>query len=476
MTIEQILINDLSNQLTISKVLSPSSAGYGERIKRWSDCAEKKAGAIVLAESAADISKTLLFAEANSISIAVCGGGHSAAGASSIDGGIVIDLSKMRRVVVDADNKMLTAQGGATWEDVDVAAADYDLATVGGTVNHTGIGGLTLGGGHGWLTGKYGQVVDNLLSVELVLADGSVVTASETENSELFWAVRGAGQNFGVVIEFTYRLYAQSNPVWAGVLAFPPDKLPAVVQFANHVAETTTGDSAIEFGFSTPSPLTEPVVVAVVFYDGIAEDGMKIFDPLLSLEPIVNTATEMPYSKLNSILNAMAAPGHRRALSAATFFPPLDANFVQSIYDDFVDMCHTIPASAESLIFFEIIGRDKVCQVSSSAMAYANRGRYYNAVLAPKWHDSTFDSEMRAWAKKVANRIQNESGRHNSTEVGKYANYADFANFHVPLEALFGENTKKLQTLKEKYDPNDVFNKWHNLGHDKKPRGLDIES
>ncbi|KAK9372523.1 fad binding domain protein [Lipomyces chichibuensis] len=465
MTIEPALIDDLSSQLKDSKLLSPSSEGYAEHLKRWSNYAEKKAGAILLAESAADISKTVLFAQANSINIAVCGGGHSAAGSSSIDGGIVIDLSKMRGVVVDASNKTLTAQGGATWEDVDVAAAHYDLATVGGTVNHTGIGGLTLGGGHGWLTGKYGQVVDNLLSVKLVLADGNIVTASEKENSELFWAVRGAGQNFGVTVEFTYRLYAQPNPVWAGVLAFPPDRLPAVVQFANNLATTTRGEKAIEFGVSTPPPLTEPVIVAIVFYDGIAEEGMKTFEPLLSLEPIVNTATEMPYWKLNSILNAMVEPGHRRALGAATFFAPLDANFVQSIYDDFVDMCHTIPASSESIVLFEIIGRDKVCQVGSSAMAYANRGRYYNAVLVPKWHDSAFDSEMRAWSKKVANRIQNESGRYNTTDVGKYANYADFANLHVPVEALFGENTKKLQMLKEKYDPNNVFNKWHNLSH-----------
>ncbi|KAK9343051.1 hypothetical protein V1522DRAFT_414331 [Lipomyces starkeyi] len=126
-------------------------------------------------------------AQANSINIAVCGGGHSPAGASSIDGGIVIDLSKMRGVVVDAKQEDAHCSRRSNLEDVDVAAADYDLATVGGTVNHTGIGGLTLGGGHGWLTGKYPQVVDNLLSVKLVLADGSVVIASETENSELFW-------------------------------------------------------------------------------------------------------------------------------------------------------------------------------------------------------------------------------------------------------------------------------------------------
>ncbi|KAK9264414.1 fad binding domain protein [Lipomyces tetrasporus] len=483
MVIDPNLISDLSNQLTDSKVLTPHSEGYAERLKRWSDCAIKQAGAVVLAGSAEDISRTVLFAQANSIKIAVCGGGHSAAGSSSIDGGIVIDLSPMRCVTVDSNNKTATAQGGALWLDVDVAAETHGLATVGGTVNNTGIGGLTLGGGHGWLTGKYGQVVDNLLSVKLVLADGSIATASEAENSELFWAVRGAGQNFGVVVEFVYQLYEQPNPVWAGVLAFSPDKIEAVVQFANHIEATTKGESAIEFGFSTPPSATEPAIVTAVFYDGVATDALRVFAPLLSLEPIMNTTTEMPYSMVNGMLNPLVAPGDRRALHAATFFAPLDATFVRSLFNDFVELTQKIPGSGESVILFEYIGRDKVRQVSPSAMAYANRGEYYNAVLAPKWSDSACDGELRASIKKMANRIQSEAGKGNPKDVGKYANYADFSSkhaqpsssgavlinyfvvidVHVPIQDMFGQNSEKLRMLKTKYDPGNVFSKWHNL-------------
>ncbi|KAK9233945.1 hypothetical protein V1525DRAFT_391934 [Lipomyces kononenkoae] len=160
------------------------------------------------------------------------------------------------------------------------------------------------------------------VSVKLVLADGSIATASEAENSELFWAVRGAGQNFGVAVEFVYRLYEQPNHVWAGVLAFSPDKIEAVVQFANHLEMTTKGESAIVFGFLTPPSATEPGIVAAVFYDGAVTDALRVFATLLSLEPIMNTTTEMPYSMVNGMLNPLVEPGHRRGLHAASFFAP----------------------------------------------------------------------------------------------------------------------------------------------------------
>ncbi|KAJ8100357.1 FAD-linked oxidoreductase [Lipomyces tetrasporus] len=434
-----------------------------KKLKRWSLCAERQAGAVVLAESAEHISQTILFSRENLISVAVCGGGHSTAGSSSVEGAIVIDLSSMRNVDVDANNKIVTAQGGALWVDVDVATEKYGLATVGGTVNHTGIGGVTLGGGHGWLTGKYGQVVDNLLSVKLVLADGSLVTASETENSELFWAVRGAGQNFGVAVEFTYSLHDQPNRVWAGLLLFSSEKLESVVQFTNHIAATTRGENAIAFGFSAPAPLHLPRVIVVVFYDGVANDALKVVGPLLSLEPVMNTTAEMPYSTVNSILNHVSLHGSRRYLNAATFLAPLNVTFVRSLFDDFRDFCQKIPSASESLVLFEIICRDKICQVSPSAMAYANRGRYYNAVLGPCWHDPAFDSEMRAWAKRIANRIQNEAGKDDPADRGTYANYANVMDVDVPLRDIFGQNLEKLQMLKAKYDPDNVFNKWHNL-------------
>jgi FAD/FMN-containing dehydrogenase len=164
-----------------------------------------------------DISTALKWAQEHQVDIAVKCGGHSVSGTSSSHGGLVIDLSRMNKATVDPVNKTVTAQGGATWKEVDESAGEHGLATVGGTVNHTGIGGLTLGGGYGWLSGQYGLTIDNLLSATVVLADGRILTASSAENSDLFWGLRGAGYNFGVVVDFTYRAYDQRSPVFAGL-------------------------------------------------------------------------------------------------------------------------------------------------------------------------------------------------------------------------------------------------------------------
>jgi FAD/FMN-containing dehydrogenase len=179
------------------------------------------------------ISKTIQFVQKYGLDLATVGGGHSIAGTGSTQGGVLINLSRMRRVTVDPTNRAVIAQGGALWEDVDRAAAEHGLATVGGVINHTGVGGLTLGGGYGWLSGQYGLVVDNLLSVTLVAADGRILTASVDENPDLFWAIRGAGHNFGVVTEFKIQAFEQKNEVYAGLLAFTPDELERVIEFSN---------------------------------------------------------------------------------------------------------------------------------------------------------------------------------------------------------------------------------------------------
>jgi FAD/FMN-containing dehydrogenase len=179
------------------------------------------------------VSKAVLFAVANNLELATKGGGHATSGSSSTEGGLCIDLSLMRDVSVDVAANTVTAQGGCVWEDVDNAAAEHGLAAIGGTVNNTGIGGLTLGGGQGYLTAQVGLVIDNLLAVEMVLADGSVVTASEKSNPDLFWAVRGAGAAFGVATSFVYRAHEQKNPVWAGLVFFPTTHLEEVIKHAN---------------------------------------------------------------------------------------------------------------------------------------------------------------------------------------------------------------------------------------------------
>jgi FAD/FMN-containing dehydrogenase len=278
-------------------------------------------GLVVYPTSVEDVSKAVLFSTANSLHLATVGGGHATSGSSSTHGGLCIDLSKMRIVTVDVEKKTVTAQGGALWEHVDAELAKYGLGAVGGTVNHTGIGGLTLGGGYGYLSPRYGLTIDNLLSVELVLANGKIVTASETENKDLFWAVRGAGAAFGVVTSFTYQAHDQNNDVWGGMLVFPPPLLAEVMAFANTILEGPQGDKVMLVGFGAPPPAHQPVIMAIVFYNGSEEEGKAFYEPLLKLGPLANMTTVMPFSSANSMLNPAMFAGLRRTMKG-TQCPP----------------------------------------------------------------------------------------------------------------------------------------------------------
>ena len=277
------LVEELRRSLQQPDVLTPESEGYAAAIVRWSDAVEKKAvcdmfslftivkmliipkAIVVYVRTAEDISKTVILSRKHGVDFVVSGGKHSSGGASSITGGLVIDLAKMREVVVDERSNTVRVQGGCIWKDVDEAAAKHDLAMIGGTVNHTGVGGLTLGGGYGWLSGRYGLTIDNLLRVQMILGDGSITYASETENSDLFWAIRGAGHCFGVVAEFTFQAYEQKNQIFAGQLVFPAaTKLSAVVDFANKFINEADGESGMVMGITQPPFLQSPAIITTI--------------------------------------------------------------------------------------------------------------------------------------------------------------------------------------------------------------------
>lgn len=368
--------------------------------------------AVVMVTSADDVSATLAQIRKHSIPFTVRGGGHSTSGAASIEDGIVIDLSKMRKVNADPQAKTITAEGGALWEDVDAEAAKYGLATVGGTVNHTGIGGLTLGGGYGYLTGKYGLVIgghyamalgkqllltntDNLLSVDIVLASGEQITASKTSNEDLFWAVCGAGPNFGVVTTFTFQAYDQKNHVFAGPLVFLPDKIPQIVEFANKFHTANDGNQALLVGFSAPPPANAPVVLCMLFHNGTEDEAKAIFSDLFELEPIANMTAMIPYEKLNSLLNHAAGFDGRKQFGGGAFKLPLDPNLVIQLHAEFNAFVTSHDRMNESLMMLEIIPYEKVIQVPNHATSFANRGDYYNIATMFKWSVRT--RSKRSW-------------------------------------------------------------------------------
>ena len=388
---------------------------------------------VVLVGSAEDISITLRFARKYSLPITVCGGKHSSGGASSIDEeGVVIDLSKhMNKVTVDPEAKTVTSQGGAIWETVDKSCEKYGLATVGGTVNNTGVAGLTLGGGYGWLSGVHGVTVDNLLRAEMVLADGSIVQASADENADLFWAVRGAGACIGVASELTFRLHEQRPTVWAGILLYPEAAADAVVDFANHLSAVCKGECGIAVGVCCAPNTTEPSVLAVVFYNGSKEEGEAFFAPLLQLSPIINTTAEIPYSGLNEIVNGSTNSLPRKATKGSSVITPVRKGFFREIIANFHAFIQKVPDAAGSVVQLELINPGGWSHVPVTDMAFANRGHHCNVMVAPMWSGSENDTQCRSWARTMARfigaefeRAKKEAGIPTDGDtVGEYLNF-----------------------------------------------------
>lgn len=401
-----------------------------ERILKSMRCTNISQGAVIQPVDIADIQAALLWAQEHSVEIAVKGGGHSTAGTSSSEGGLVIDLSRMTNVSVDVSSKTLTAQGGATWKEVDEAGAAHGLATVGGTVNHTGIGGLTLGGGYGWLSGQYGLTIDNLRSARVVLADGSLVTASATENPDLFWGLRGAGYNFGVVVEFTYQAYDQSPLVYSGILGFSSDKLEKIIEQLNSTLANPDARSGAMCIFAQAPDGSGPMIIVICFYNGTREEGQDRFSGFLALEPLLNTVDMIPYSVVNTLQNPQATYGDRKSFKGIFYEPPLDPGFMRSVFEEFMAKLQSDVDLMPSAIILEFIDMRKICEKPLSATAFASRNMTQNGILYMRWTDPSKDLEHRTWARGVQAKWKAElearkRDLESSKDVPQYINYAE---------------------------------------------------
>jgi hypothetical protein len=336
------------------------------------------------------------------------------------------------------------------WEDIDVAAAQYSLAVVGSTVNQIGAAGATLGGGYGWLTGQYGLAIDNLLWARMILADGSVVTASEEQHPDLFWAIRGAGQCFGVAVELGFRAHQQDHPVFAGTLLFSADNLPAIVRFANQFETLTNGKQGFWFGFSMLPSMAQCSILVIVFYNGTQTAAEQFFSPLFSLESVMNGTQMLPYDSLNGILNPVDAlalresltrfditypvnqsMGPRKSLRGSNITLPLNVDFVLSIYDEFNSMLRDCPQARDSRVLFELLPNIRLTNVPNNATAFASRGPYYNVSSLFRWNEARLDNKMHSLQKDLMNQIGTLAGitRQPNYSVSKqgtgiYANYA----------------------------------------------------
>ncbi|KAK0384077.1 hypothetical protein NLU13_8166 [Sarocladium strictum] len=460
---------ELRKTLQKGKVLLPGDDDYDVRLRRWSATCVKPAAAVAMPASAEEASAIVKFAVANNIAFNVRGGGHSTSQASSAPSpeGMVLDLGLLRNVSVDTEKQMVTFGGGCLWGDVDDALAPHGLATPGGTVSHTGVGGLILHGGFGVLTGLHGLTIDCLISCEVVLADGSIVTASDKENTDLFWALRGAGSSFGVVTSFTSKAFRQGD-VYLGIKACTPDKIPAIVNFMNHWHATTDGSTAIMV-FITHAPIapgTEPPpggpprVVSVLFghFGADAETaGPAYFEHLVKIECLFQDVGMKPYAAANKLNDDKAfRPEERYQFGGSNFTLPTSVETVQTLAETWWDLTAPEKGLNGSLLVLEGIPGNASRKVPVDAMAFNSRGEYYNIGLVWHWKNPSMDSEVRL----LNRQVQDETRKlgYNDSEskdgVGRYLNYVAGG---LDAKDAFGENARKLRELKQKYDPTNVF-------------------
>lgn len=377
---------------------------------------------------------TLLFAQKHSLDLAVHSGGHFSGDANSSEG-VVIDLRNFSGVEVDPENKKLKAKGGAKWPAVDKAAAEHGLAALGGG-SQTGVGGFTLGGGYGLLTGAHGLVLDNLLAARVVLADGRIVDVSETVNQDLFWALRGAGPGFGIIVEFTFKLHEQRTDVWAGALGFPLPKAGEVFRFTDSAIPTGSGRAALMVILCAPPPAFKPVLVVAIFYNGPASSAKDFFKPLYELAPIFDATKEMPYAVANNLANQPPPiPGTRRIMNGAVFPTSLKSGIFQSVIDEYVSFINAAPAGVSAEIVWEFHDFSRILAVPETATAFPNRGNYRNVMIKAAWPNDNLDKQCRDWAlgaEEKSRQIFESSGADSNGGTRYYANYDSKRSFPCP--------------------------------------------
>ncbi|KAI5124789.1 hypothetical protein M0805_005423 [Coniferiporia weirii] len=445
-------------------ILTPGDPDYEIAIQRWALNATRRARIVAFVRDAQDVSLAVTYARETGLPIAIRGGGHNPAGSSSSEGGLVIDLSKyMNGCSVDPDNKLAYVGGGAIWKTVDETAIRFGLATVGGTVNHTGVGGLTLGGGYGWLSSTHGLAIDNVVQVTMVVADGSILTANENKNSDLFWAIRGGGCNFGVCCEFVYRLHEQRRTVYSGVLIFPPPLVDQVVEVTAEWWKRGPGPktSLLQVISRGPAPDYAPCIVVMPFFNGTVEEGREEYKAFLDLNPIDLTG-ETPYENLNSLQNPSVRHGqciYMRGVTQREYSPVVAKQVFES-------MCKSSSKDFRVSLLFELFPLGKINSVANDATAFNIRGPDSNVLCICAWDENT--SELGSRGKSMACAMTDIiSGAEEKPDISKMRAYGNYVG-DEKLESdrarkVFGDNYLRLQQIKKQYDPDVLFSKWFTI-------------
>jgi FAD/FMN-containing dehydrogenase len=431
------------------QLIAPNHKDYKASCAIWNGMIERTPALIAQCTSPADVAAAIKLSRAEDLPLSVRGGGHGVAGTAICQDGVVIDLSSMKQISVDPDTREITAQPGVLWGEFDQAAEIYGLATTGGQVSHTGIAGLTLGGGLGYLMGKHGAVCDNLLSVQLVTAEGKTVTASEEFNPELFWAIRGAGANFGVVTSFRYRLHPLPV-VLAGLLIHPRDRAAELIDFHREFLNNTPDelDTTIAF-LNTPDGL--PAVAIIAVYAGPIAEGERILEPLRKFgPPIADLIRPMRYTEAQKMVDDAVPTGNRYYWKS---------NFVDNLSSELGDILRqgadAMPSPRSIILLFEIKGA--IRRIPKDKMAFDHRDANFEMSIIAEWTDKKDDATNIAWARDLWTKTQP------FVLPSVYANHMTADEPADRIRAAYGSKYARLAALKAKYDPTNLFRLNHNI-------------
>jgi FAD/FMN-containing dehydrogenase len=427
------------------ELLRPGDTDYDEARKVWNGMIDKRPGLIARCTGVADVISAVDFARTHQLLVSVRGGGHNIPGNAVCNGGLMIDLACMRSVRVDPVRRTARAEGGVTWGEFDHETQAFGLATTGGSVSDTGIAGLTLGGGLGWLAGKCGLTCDNLLSADVVTADGKLLVASASEHTDLFWGLRGGGGNFGIVTSFEYQLHPV-GPVLAGMLLYPFAKAKEALAYYRDFAKAVP-DEVNTMGGLLTSPDGDLMAVIAVCYNGSLDAGERVLRPLREFgPPVADQIRPMAYREVQTQLDAAAVRGRRYYIKSS---------FMRSISDDaidaLIDRFANVP-SPHTLVFFQQLG-NAANRIGAQETAFSQRDALCEWGCLSSWVDPAADGMNIGWTRALAEAMQPfSSGGAYITQMGVEAEEgAD------RIKDAFGPNYEQLVALKNKYDPTNLF-------------------
>jgi len=432
------------------ELVSPADPGYEEIRRVQNGLIDRRPGLIARCRIVPDVADAVTMGREQAAEISVRGGGHSVAGLAVTDGGLMIDLAPMKGIRVDRRRRTVWAQGGVTWNEFNRAAACHGLATTGGIVSTTGIAGLTLGGGEGWLMGKYGLTIDNLLAAEVVTAAGEVVTASDEENQDLFWALRGGGGNFGVATSFEYQAHPVST-VYGGLIAHPVSRARQAFGFYRELTQSAPDELTVYFSlFADPAAPREKLAAMIACHCGDPTAAEADLKPLRQFgPPAADLIQPMPYPVINTLSDGGYPKGAFNYWKSAFFTDLSDAPV--DIMIDALDRC---PSPMSGLAIVPYLGA--VTRVDATATAFAHREPGYSLLIVAQWLDPRETEPNITWARETFEALHpymaNRSYVNNLTaEDGRMVHH------------VWGANYQRLVTVKRRYDSDNIFRLNHNI-------------